>query len=185
MPATPEQLHRPLDAEELQLEPLSDAHRAALAAACAADADIWHIYAANFGPPDFDRNFSALLANPGRLAFAIMHRGALAGMSAYLRLDPTAQTLEIGNSYLAPAFRGTGLNGAVKRLMIDRAFACGFRRIEFRVDARNARSRAAVLKLGAKQEGLLRAERITWTGHVRDTILFALLRDEWTGARTA
>ena len=60
-----------------------------------------------------------------------------------------------------------------------RAFACGFRRVEFRVDARNARSQAAMAKLGAVREGVLRADRITWTGHVRDTVLFSLLAAEW------
>ncbi len=72
----------------------------------------------------------------------------------------------------------------MKTLMIEHAFDCGFRRIEFRVDARNARSQAAVLKLGARHEGLLRAERIIWTGHVRDTALFGLLRADWEGQNT-
>ena len=58
----------------------------------------------------------------------------------------------------------------------------GIRRVEFRVDARNARSQAAMAKLGATGEGVLRADRITWTGHVRDTVLFSILKDEWPGA---
>jgi RimJ/RimL family protein N-acetyltransferase len=53
------------------------------------------------------------------------------------------------------------------------------RRVEFRVDARNQRSQAAMKKLGAVREGVLRADRITWNGHVRDTVLFAILKDEW------
>jgi len=174
-------LHRPLVEGPLELVPLDEAHRAPLAEACAADAEVWSIYATDFGPENFARNFDALLANPGRLAFAILLDGAVIGMSAYLRLDPGAETLEIGNSYIHPLQRGTGLNGRLKRLMIDHAFACGFRRIEFRVDARNGRSQAAVRKLGAVQEGLLRAERVTWTGHVRDTALFGLLREDWAG----
>jgi len=64
-------------------------------------------------------------------------------------------------------------------MMIKRAFASGIRRVEFRVDARNARSQAAMKKLGAVREGVLRADRITWTGHVRDTVLFAILKDEY------
>ena len=55
----------------------------------------------------------------------------------------------------------------------------GYRRIEFRVDSRNQRSQAAMKRLGAVREGVLRADRITWTGHVRDTVLFAILKDEW------
>ena len=64
--------------------------------------------------------------------------------------------------------------------MIRRAIDCGFRRIEFRVDRRNARSQAAMAKLGAVREGVIRAERITWTGHVRDTVLFSILAGEWS-----
>ena len=63
--------------------------------------------------------------------------------------------------------------------MLERAFACEYRRVQFCVDIRNARSQAAMKKLGAVREGVLRADRITWTGHVRDTVLFAILKDEW------
>ena len=63
--------------------------------------------------------------------------------------------------------------------MLRRAFDCGFRRIEFRVDERNGRSQAAMTKLGGVREGVMRADRITWTGHVRDTVLFSILQDEW------
>ena len=69
--------------------------------------------------------------------------------------------------------------------MLKRAFEEGIRRVEFRVDARNARSQAAMPKLGAVREGVLRADRITWTGHVRDTVLFSILRDEWPPAHLA
>ncbi|HWJ69885.1 MAG TPA: GNAT family protein [Sphingobium sp.] len=174
----------PLRAVSLLLTPLGEGHRAALRTACAADPAIWPLYATSFAPAQFDTSFDALRANPGRLAFAVIHDDALVGMTAYLRLDPAAQTLEIGNSYLAPAARGTGLNMAMKRLMIEHAFACGFRRIELRIDTRNARSMAAARKLGAVQEGILRAERIIWTGHVRDSALFALLREDWQRAQT-
>jgi len=173
-------LQMPLADGDLLLAPLAEAHRDALRAACAEDTDIWRIYASNFGPPDFDRNFTALLANPGRLGFAVLLDDRLVGMTAYLRIDLPGETLEIGNTYIAPAVRGTGLNRRMKKLMIEHAFACHFRRIEFRVDARNERSQAAVRKLGAHREGLLRAERVIWTGHVRDTCLFGLLKSDWT-----
>jgi RimJ/RimL family protein N-acetyltransferase len=64
-------------------------------------------------------------------------------------------------------------------MMLKRAFGCGFRRVEFRVDSRNGRSQAAMSKLGATREGVLRADRITWNGHVRDTVLFSILKEEW------
>jgi RimJ/RimL family protein N-acetyltransferase len=100
-------------------------------------------------------------------------------MSSFLGIDPSRQTLEIGGTYYRPHFRGTGFNRRVKDMMLRRAFGCGIRRVEFRVDARNARSQAAMKKLGAVREGVLRADRITWTGHVRDTVLFSILKEEW------
>ena len=175
----PKQLHVPLGDGVVELTPLRELHREDLRAACAADGEIWRIYATSFAPPEFDDSFDKLLATPGRLAFAVLIDGGLVGMTAYLRLEPGAQTLEIGNTYLAPSARGTGVNDRMKRLMIDHAFGCGIRRIEFRIDARNGRSQAAAAKIGAQREGLLRAERITWTGHVRDTVLFALLPEDW------
>jgi RimJ/RimL family protein N-acetyltransferase len=167
---------------EVRLEPLAEAHRAALKAACAEDVEIWAIYAFSYDPTHFDKSFDALLARPNGRAFAISAGGLLVGMSCYIGIEPERGVLEIGNTYYVPAMRGTGLNRAVKDLMIGRAIGCGFRRIEFRVDARNARSQAAMAKLGAVREGVIRAERITWTGHVRDTVLFSILASEWRGA---
>ncbi len=173
----------PFHAGSVTLTPLGETHRTGLRAACAADADIWQIYPVSYAPEHFDTSFAALRANASRLSFAILDQDEVVGMTAYLRIEEGAQTLEIGNSYLMPDRRGTGLNGTMKRLMIDRAFTSGFRRIEFRIDARNARSQAAVRKIGAVQEGLLRAERITWTGHVRDTMIFGLLAEDWAAAQ--
>ena len=89
--------------------------------------------------------------------------------------------VEIGGTYISPSVRGTGFNRGMKKLLVEHAFANGFTRIEFRVDTRNTRSMAAVAKLGAAREGTLRRNRVTWTGYVRDTAIFGLLRDEWAG----
>jgi RimJ/RimL family protein N-acetyltransferase len=67
--------------------------------------------------------------------------------------------------------------------MMGHAFDSGARRVVYRVDAINARSRAAVLKLGAVQEGILRQDRVTWTGRIRDTVIFSILADEWPSVR--
>ena len=165
----------------LRLEPVAEAHREPLRAACAEDAGIWQIYATSYDPEHFDESFDLLLGRPKWQAFAIFDGERLAGMSAYIGVEPERGVLEIGNTYYVPTLRGTGLNERVKDLMIGRAVACGFRRIEFRVDARNARSQAAMAKIGGVREGVLRADRITWTGHLRDTVLFSILAEEWRG----
>lgn len=168
---------------DLRLEPLTEAHREALRTACAADRAIWDIYPISFLGDAFDRNLTMILADTARTMLAIFDGDMLVGMSGFLNVASAHRRLEIGSSYIVPAVRGTGLNGRVKTLMIDRAFACGYERIEFKVDARNTRSLAAVAKLGAVREGQLRRDRVTWTGHVRDTVIFSILRGEWPAAR--
>ena len=105
-------------------------------------------------------------------------------MSSFIGVDPKRGALEIGSTYYVPDRRGTGLNRIVKDLMIGRAIDCGFRRIEFKVDSRNGRSQAAMAKLGAVREGIIRSDRVTWTGHVRDTVLFSILAEEWPRRRS-
>ena len=172
-------LAAPMADERVRLEPLSESDRSSLKAACAEDLDIWSIYATSFDPDHFDASFDGLLARPNWLPFAIFDGDELVGVSAFIGVEPERGVLEIGNTYYVPRLRGTGFNQKVKRLMIDRALACGFRRIEFRVDSRNKRSQAAMSKLGACREGIMRQDRITWNGHVRDTVLFSILADEW------
>ena len=172
-------LGMPMADGDIRLEPMAEAHRAALKAACAEDLEIWPIYSTSYDPDHFDANFSAMLAKPDWRPFALFRGDRLVGMSSFMGIDLARMVLEIGSTYYAPAERGTGFNGRVKDLMLARAFASGFRRIEFRVDARNGRSQAALAKVGAVREGVLRADRITWTGHVRDTVLFSILASEW------
>jgi RimJ/RimL family protein N-acetyltransferase len=169
----------PLVQGDIRLEPLAQKHRAPLKAACAEDADIWPIYAVSYDPDHFDQSFDRLRTRDTVRGFALFLADRLVGMSCFLNIDPDRGVLEIGNTYYLPEIRGTGFNRRVKDLMLRRAIDCGFRRIEFRVDSRNARSQAAMAKLGAVREGVIRAERITWTGHVRDTVLFSILAEEW------
>jgi RimJ/RimL family protein N-acetyltransferase len=175
----PAGLGEPMADGDVRLEPLAEAHRAALRAACAQDLAIWAIYSTSYDPDHFDASFDAMLANADWRSFALFKGEALVGMSSFIGIDTERMALEIGSTYYVPAMRGTGYNARVKDLMLARAFACGLRRVEFRVDARNGRSQAALAKIGAVREGVLRADRITWTGHVRDTVLFSILASEW------
>ena len=165
--------------ERCHAEPFADHHRDALRAACAEDREIWSIYANNFGPDGFDASIDLYRASSRNQVLVLYDGEELAGMSSFLDLDEGRQAVEIGGTYYRPHLRGTGLNRRIKDMLLGRAFVAGIRRVEFRVDARNARSQAALAKLGATREGVLRADRITWTGHVRDTILFSILNDEW------
>ena len=174
-----DQLAAPMTGDGCRAEPFAEHHRDALRAACAEDRDIWAIYANDFGPEGFDASIGEYVANPSNRTFVLFDGDELAGMSSFLGIDEARQVVEIGGTYDRPHLRGTGFNLRVKDMMLTRAFGCGYRRVEFRVDARNARSQAAMTKLGAVREGVMRADRITWTGHIRDTVLFSILRDEW------
>ena len=174
-----QRLGEPMIGDHCAAEPFGEQHREALKSACAEDGEIWDIYANNFGPDGFDESIDRYVSNPKNRSFVLFDGEELAGMSSYLGIDEGRETLEIGGTYYRPHLRGTGFNRRVKDMMRVRAFDSGLRRVEFRVDNRNARSQAAMKKLGAVREGLLRADRITWTGHVRDTVLFAILKDEW------
>ena len=178
-------LGAPMADGEIRLDPLEEAHRGRLKAACGEDLDIWRIYSTSYDPEHFDASFDRLLARPDWRCFAIFSGGSLSGISCYIGIDDERRVLEIGNTYYVPELRGTGFNRRVKDLMLGRAFACGFRRVEFRVDSRNLRSQAAMAKIGGVREGVIRQDRITWTGHVRDTVLFSILADEYEAPRAA
>ncbi len=172
-------LDAPMHGDGCRAEPFDETMRAGLKAACAEDTDIWAIYSTPFDPAHFDASIDKLAAHPANRVFVLFDGDELAGMSSFLGIDEPRRTLEVGGTYYRPHLRGSGFNRRIKDMMLARAFASGIRRVEFRVDARNARSQAAMKKLGAVREGKLRADRITWTGHVRDTVLFSILHDEW------
>ena len=164
--------------QDCRAEPLTEAHRDLLREACGEDPNIWEIYYVSYAPEHFDASFDALLQRPW-VPFALYDGEGFVGMSCYLNIDDSRQTLEIGSTFYRPSRRGTGFNARAKDMMLRHAFDRGYRRVEFRVDGRNHRSQAAMKKLGAVREGVMRADRITWNGHVRDTVLFAILKDEW------
>ena len=173
------ELGAPMVGDACRAELFEERHRERLKAACAEDEDIWAIYAFSFDPEHFDASIDRIAQDPRNHTFVLFDGDELAGMSSFLGIDEDRQVLEIGGTYYRPHLRGTGFNRRVKTMMLGRAFACGIRRVEFRVDRRNDRSQTAMKKLGAVREGILRADRLTWTGHVRDTVLFAILRHEW------
>ncbi len=171
------ELYVPLAAGAMRLVKLSEGHREALRVACAADTQIWDIFPYSMAGAHFDGNFDLML-NGARQVYAVLDGENLVGCSSFYNHDAGNRSVAIGGTYLAPSVRGGPFNLALKRLMIEHARACGIVRIVFEVDVRNTRSCAAVQKLGAQPEGVMRRNRITWTGHVRDTAIFSLLPGE-------
>ena len=176
-----------LENAHVRLEPFAPAHRQGLRAACAADPPTWNeLYPSSMLGEGFDTQWDRLAkeAEAGvTIPFAVVVEGVVRGMTTFLAIDRVHRTVEIGATYYEPSVRGRAVNPACKRLLLGHAFAAGANRVQFRVDAINARSRAAVLKLGAVQEGIIRHDRITWTGRIRDTVVFSVLPDEWPAVR--
>jgi N-acetyltransferase len=171
----------------VRLEPMGEAHRDGLRAACDADPQTWQdLYVYSMLGEAFDGAWARtqeLVAAGTSIAFAVVAEGRCMGMTTFSNIQPANKAVEIGGTYYHPNLRGGAVNPAAKRLLLTYAFEAGARRVEFRVDAINARSRAAVLKLGAKQDGILRQDRVTWTSRIRDTVVFSILADEWPAVR--
>lgn len=165
----------------VRLERLGDVHRDELRAACAADPDIWEIYPYSMLGHAFDAWWDKTAGS--RLVHVAVAGDRLVGMSSFYDVDSANAALAIGGTYFVPDVRGTGVNREVKRLMLDAAFRAGSRRVVFHIDAINARSRGAIEKLGATFEGIMRRDRVTWTGRVRDTCVYSILDDEWPALR--
>lgn len=176
---------RVLEGAHFLLEPVTEAHRDELRAALDCDPDNWAIQLASAQGEHFGGYWHSLTETPGRIPFAVRDKasGRLAGTSSFLFVNPAHATLEVGGTWFRPEYRGGAVNPEVKRLMLGHAFDAGALRVELRVDARNARSRAAVLKLGATQEGITRSHFTTWTGHRRDSVIFSILAEEWPAVK--
>ncbi len=170
----------------VRLEPMSEMHREDLRTACDADPATWtDLYPYSLAGEHFDANWTRFYGAPpaDRMNFAVVVAGRCVGVSSFLTIDAVNASLEVGGTYFAPQVRGGPVNPSAKRLMMAHAFGSGARRVQYKVDAINARSRAAVLKLGAVQEGVLRQDRVVWTGRIRDTVVFSVLADEWPAVR--
>jgi N-acetyltransferase len=106
--------------------------------------------------------------------------GNVIGSTRFMNIDRMNRRVEIGSTWIAPAWQRTAVNTEAKYLMLRHAFEewkCI--RVELKTDALNHKSRNAILRIGAKEEGTLRRHVLTWTGRVRDSVYFSILDSEW------
>lgn len=116
----------------------------------------------------------------GRTPWTVRLDGAVVGTTSFLEVSPGNARLEIGFTTYAPSAWGTIVNPACKLLLMQWAFeVAGMGRVQLKTDIRNARSQAAIAKLGAKYEGVLRRYQRRADDTVRDTVLFSVLAEEW------
>lgn len=124
--------------------------------------------------------------DPHRYAWAQIDQrtGELAGMTTYYDVDPAQRTVAIGHTWLGRKYWRTGINTESKLLLLTRAFdTLGAVRVVWHTDGNNERSQAAIARLGARREGVLRKHRLRGDGTWRDTVVFSMLDDEWPNAK--
>ena len=121
-----------------------------------------------------------------RYAFAIIDRatGELAGSTSYYNDVEADLRLSIGYTWVGTKFQRSGLNRACKHLLLSHAFCqLRYERVELETDSRNQKSRMAMARMGATEEGTLRSHRVTQGGIRRDTVIFSIIRPEWDELR--
>ena len=175
----------------VRLESLTRDHASALAMA-AADGELWSLWYTSVPEPDSVMSYieQALAAQAAghELPFAIrlQESGRVVGSTRYLHIVEDHKRLEIGSTWLAKSCQGTVVNPASKLLLLGHAFTVlDVNRVEFVTHSKNAQSRAALLKLGASQEGILRHHRVLPDGSLRDSVVFSILAAEWPAIREA
>ena len=136
----------------------------------------------------FDRWYATLEEQrvAGRaLPFTVLDAdGAVAGATRFLRMNPAHRRVEIGGTLYAPRVQRTALNTEAKRLLLGHAFeTLGCQCVQLRTNWLNRRSRAAIERLGAKQDGVLRGHMLTAQGDPRDTVVYSILAHEWPQVR--
>lgn len=183
---------RTLAGRFVALEPLAEHHHAGLIAA-AADPAIWTYMPRDMRgglQPMLDwHSEQAALGQQKTYAVRRLADQALIGATSFLAIAPKDGRVEIGATWYRRDAWGSAVNPQAKYLLLDHAFGAGYGRVEFKTDSRNLRSRAALLKLGAVEEGTLRSH--AWVppgedrdGYRRDTVYYAILAAEWSGVRT-
>ena len=170
----------------VRLEPLGLEHTRDLYDAGADDA-IWrYLPRPGFtGPEDAEawvRQCLTDMSGGGRVAFAVVDlaTGRAVGSTSYLDIDRPNRALEIGWTWYGTAWQRTGVNTECKYLLMRHAFEdLSARRVCLKTDHRNARSRQAILRLGAVEEGTWRNHRIAWDGEDRHSVFFSVIESEW------
>ncbi len=176
-----------LEGRHVRLEPLRAEHAAAL----------WEIAKNDLGDlfqwipyplkslSDFEQFNRQVLEEQQRgltIPFVTLERasGQIVGTTRYMNMDLANRKVEIGSTWIAPPWQRTAINTEAKYLMLRHAFEVwDCLRVELKTDAMNQRSRKAILRLGAKEEGILRKHMLTWNGRQRDSVYFSILDTEW------
>ena len=179
-----------LEGSFVRLEPLSMAHHAGLSEV-GLDQELWEWIPEPVRTPEEMRAYieEALAAQAAgtALPFATVERssGRAVGSTRFANIDRRHRRVEIGWTWLARPWQRTRANTDAKNLMLGHAFETwGAIRVELKTDSLNARSRAAILRLGAKEEGILRNHMVTSSGRIRHTVYYSITDSEWPAVKS-
>jgi RimJ/RimL family protein N-acetyltransferase len=178
-----------LSGKVAKLEPLAATHLDGLRDA-ATDGQLWELWYTSVPPPDrmeaeIARRLSLQSAG-SMLPFTIRRNdtGAICGMTTYMNIDATHHRLEIGSTWTAASAQRSGINTECKLMLLTHAFeTLECIAVEFRTHWMNQQSRAAIARLGAKQDGVLRNHMRMEDGSLRDTVVFSIIASEWPTVR--
>jgi N-acetyltransferase len=171
------------------LEPLAVEHADALAAA-AADGELWRLWYTSVAPPsrmpEYVAAALAMRSRLGAMPFVVRDNatGDIVGSTRFFNVDATHRRLEIGHTWYARRVQRTGVNTECKLMLLRHAFeTLRCIAVEFRTHWFNHASRAAIARLGAKQDGVLRNHQLMPDGAKRDTVVFSIIDGEWPAVR--
>lgn len=171
------------------LEPLAHSHLAQLQTAVA-DGELWNLwYTAVPRPEAMEAEIERRLGLQGKgsmLPFVIRRTdtGVLCGMTTFMNIDAANHHVEIGSTWTAASAHRSAINTECKLLLLTHAFeTLECIAVEFRTHWMNHQSRAAIARLGAKQDGVLRNHQRMADGSLRDTVVFSITADEWSTVR--
>jgi RimJ/RimL family protein N-acetyltransferase len=178
-----------LEGRHVRLAPLSQAHQAGLSA-IGLDEELWRwIPTPVRTPEEMSAYIVTALDEQARgvsLPFALVEKssGLAIGCTRYGNIDRTHHRMEIGWTWVAPAWQRTAANTEAKYLLLRHAFeTLGCIRVELKTDSLNEKSRAAMLRIGAREEGTFRNHMITASGRIRHTVYFSILDSEWPAVK--
>jgi len=176
-----------LEGRFVRLEPLDDRHRDDLLAAAGEDPATWRYMSSDLSVgPDAWAAYLADAQRPEYVAWATVERstGAAIGSTRFGDIAPEHERVEIGWTWIAPSRQRSAVNTEAKLLQLTYAFdTLGAGRVALKTDLRNERSQRAIERLGAVREGVLRRHFRLPNGHVRDTVYYSIVSDEWPAAK--
>jgi len=175
-----------LEGKTVRLEPFEPTHAAGLAQVATPDLFTHTLRPAELSEAGFREQLMAVSRTTGWCTFAqvLVETGQAIGTTSYLDIRPEHRSLEIGFTWIARPWQQTRVNPEAKLLLLSHAFdRLGAIRVQLKTDERNQHSQAAIAKLGAVREGVLRSHMILPDGHQRNTVMFSITAREWPAVR--